>query len=94
MGQLGANEGETRMRLNGRRVSETKFGANTRFNWGFHDGAADQRSGFVALWNRGPRPQHFDPIYFAGYSAGQDAVKAGESTELSTPAWVAWKGAK
>lgn len=60
-----------------------------RFNYGFHDGAADQARGFVAFWNRGPVARHFDQVYVEGYYAGQDAVKAGRSTESSQSAWEA-----
>jgi hypothetical protein len=65
------------------------FTPRIRFNWGFHDGAADQRRGFVALWNRGAVVHHHDGTYLAGYRAGQDAVKAGLSTESSDAAWAA-----
>jgi hypothetical protein len=69
--------------------TDRRFEPRIRFNWGFHDGAADQRSGFVALWNRGAVAHHFDRTYVEGYYAGRDAVKAGLPTESSQPAWEA-----
>lgn len=71
------------------RETRSKFEPRTRFNWGFHDGAADQRGNHVALWNRGAVARHFDQTYVAGYYAGQDAVKAGLPTESSQAAWEA-----
>ena len=71
------------------RPKRATFPDRQRFNWGFHDGASDAKTGRCAVWNRGPVAAHHDPIYVIGYWAGQDTVKAGESTSDSEPAWLA-----
>lgn len=71
-------------------MAASKFNPQTRFNWGFHDGAADVASSRENKWAATP---HFSNEYRQGYLAGFSAAKRGESTESSEPAWfnaLAW----
>ncbi len=55
-----------------------------RFNWGFHDGAAD------AKWSRPYSHKHFDAVYLAGRQAGYVVAQNGEYT-VNTKSDDAWK---
>ena len=55
-----------------------------RFNWGYHDGAADAERNRTAEWAGKP---HFDPTYEAGYHAGHADQAAGTYTGWSASAW-------
>ena len=63
----------------------TSFDNRTRFNWGFHDGAADFNRGRENKWSGN---NHFDTAYKVGYLAGYAAAKFGESVETSDNAWA------
>lgn len=63
-----------------------------RFNWGFHDGAANHAGRSYTDAAEFAR-KHFDREYARGYLAGFEAAQRGESTESSEPAWKARRAA-
>lgn len=79
--------------INGRlrTVKATGLDENrVRFNWGYHDGASEQRNFDGPAPIRGGdgwRSRHFDPVYVAGWNAGFYDAKSGASTESSERAW-------
>lgn len=62
--------------------STTLDAPRIRFNWGFHDGAAESRRNRIRNVSR-----HFDRIYAEGYQAGVSAAQRGDNTDSSAPAW-------
>lgn len=68
-----------------------KFENRVRFNWGFHDGVADARSGLQrvdALTVDTIVGLHYDTPYAHGYVAGWYEAKGGASDcTTSTSAW-------
>ena len=56
-----------------------------RFNWGFHDAAADVRYGRAVR----DVSHHSCLAYAAGYVKGVAAAQVGEPTDSSEPAWLA-----
>jgi len=57
-----------------------------RFNWGYHDGALDIRTGFV---RRDDLDKHYDTVYVVGYRAGAEDMRNATYFEDSTKAWEA-----
>ncbi len=64
-------------------MSNTTTPPRIRFNWGFHDGTADEAEG-----RRTPGGNHHDKVYFDGYRRGRRFQKEGRSTLLSDAAWA------
>lgn len=63
-----------------------KFEDRVRFNWGYHDGIAEQARGSVRDMSG-----HFDSVYAEGYVAGVRGGWGLDST--SEPAWEARQAA-
>ena len=62
-----------------------------RFNWGFHDGAADAKNGRTERFGTSLGrflENHFDQVYAAGCRAGIAYAKAGRDHSLSDEAWL------
>lgn len=57
-----------------------------RFNWGYHDGAHDIRTGFT---RSDDLDKHYDQVYVRGYRAGQADMRNAVYFEDSTVAWEA-----
>jgi len=81
---------------------ETLFSDRIRFNWGYHDGAAETFGGSARLMVDGPASDHsvrvvskaFDPSYHAGYGFGVRDAKSGAylpGRSLSEDAWREFK---
>jgi hypothetical protein len=65
-----------------------------RFNFGYHDGAANKRANRQAMWlkcyqGNGSMGSHYDKIYVEGYWQGHEAQAAGQYMESSQAAWSA-----
>lgn len=62
-----------------------KFSPRIRFNWGFHDGAAEAKRESLREVNAA-----FDYAYAAGYHFGANYALEGKDIETSTAAWIAF----
>ena len=74
------------------RKSKQMFSDRIRFNWGFHDAAADYGRGMPRLTHCAKQDlrhvsESFDKAYHAGYVSGLDFSKQGLPTETSEQAW-------
>ncbi len=69
---------------------EPKFSDRIRFNWGYHDGAADEKDGIRPPWTlvqTREQKRAQDAAYMDGYEAGEAAQVAGIYAGDSTKAW-------
>lgn len=65
-------------------LGREEFDDPTRFNWGFHDGAATIREGRQVRDVRG----HYDPAFALGYVRGLAFARANLPTDSSIAAWL------
>lgn len=74
-----------------------RFDDQTRYNWGYHDGALAIREGFSPVpVARGEKTleqflaEHFDQTYADGYRAGQASQTRGTYNADSGTSWAAY----
>jgi hypothetical protein len=74
-------------------TNRAKFSDRIRFNWGYHDAAADSQHGHPRqVVDNGPQSLRvvsstFDRAYASGYRAGLEDVKSGAYVGNSDSAW-------